>query len=48
MRYAVINSLGKVRNVIELDDGQVWPVPDGCTIVASELLNIGDMYEESE
>jgi hypothetical protein len=45
MRYAVISSAGVVENVIELEAGSNWSVPEGYTTVASDIANITDTYE---
>lgn len=31
-RYAVVDSSGLVENVILLEVGSDWPVPEGCTL----------------
>lgn len=47
MRMAVIEQDNKtVRNVVEFDGGAEWFAPEGFFTVPSDVLNIGDVYEE--
>lgn len=45
MRYIVIeNGTNIIRNEVELEPDNNWPVPENCFIVASDTLSIGDTY----
>jgi hypothetical protein len=45
MRYALIRiTTGTVENLIELEPGSNWPVPDGFEVVASDTAGIGMNY----
>jgi hypothetical protein len=33
-----------VENVIEYNDGDNWPIPEGRTLIESEEYSIGDTY----
>ena len=47
MRKAIIESAtGLVKNVILIDDGADWAIPDGCELVdASEAGGPGDTWD---
>lgn len=42
-RCIVVSASGTIENAI-LADPAVFPAPDGCSIVASEIGNIGDLF----
>lgn len=45
MRYALIGiSTGFVENVIELEEGHNWPIPDGYQVVQSDVAGPGWYY----
>lgn len=46
-RYAVINNLNKVINVIEWN-GDPWTPPLGCSLVIGDGLNTGDTFVKSK
>lgn len=49
MRYALINvASGNVDNVVEIDDLEAWPVPNGYQIIASGAAGIGWSYANGE
>ena len=45
MRHAVIDKKNFVVNVIIYKPGSTWTPPYECTIVPSEIANIGDWYD---
>lgn len=47
MRTALIQiATGIVQNVIELEPGANWRVPDGCVTIPSMTAGIGDTWSE--
>ena len=44
MRYAVIDTAGLVKNVIELEEETKWSPPEGCTCLPSEDAEPGGTY----
>lgn len=42
MRYALLNdSAGIVENVIEIEDLDAWPLPEGCSLIQSDTASPG-------
>lgn len=49
MRYAiVIKKTGIVDNVIELEEGHDWPIPDGSEVVKTETAGPGWSYKDGK
>lgn len=49
MRYAVINTAtGVVENLIELDQGNDWPVPEDHEVIQSDIAGPGWTYSAGE
>ncbi len=46
-RHAIIDKEGKVRNVV-VWEGKEWLPPRDHLVVASEICDIGDIYNESD
>ncbi len=46
-RYAVINSYGKVVNIIIWDEISLWKPPEGHRLEKNHELNIGDIWMSS-
>lgn len=44
-RYAIISADGKVENVVVWDGVATWQQVDGCAVVQSETLQIGEYIE---
>lgn len=47
MNHAVINKAGEVVNVIWWE-GAPWTPPEGCTVVKSDIMGIGDKYDNDK
>jgi hypothetical protein len=46
-RHAIIDSEGNVRNVV-IWEGKEWLPPRNHLVVASEICDIGDVYNDDE
>ncbi len=44
MRKALIDETGTVVNVIEIDEGADYSLPDGHQLVATDTASVGDTY----
>ncbi len=47
MRTALIDETGTVVNVIEINEGADYSLPDGHELVATETASVGDGYANS-
>ncbi len=45
MRHLIVGPDNSVVNVIEWDEGNAWSAPPGCTVIASDIGNIGDSFD---
>lgn len=46
-RYAVIKD-NKVINVVEYEPGSNWFPPKGCKLLASEIVDMHDIYDQQD
>ncbi|KKK70662.1 hypothetical protein LCGC14_2921710, partial [marine sediment metagenome] len=47
MRKALIDETGTVVNVIEINEGADYSLPDGHELVATDTASVGDSYANS-
>ena len=47
MRHALIDAMGSVVNVIELEPGSKWTPPEGHRVVQDDDCQIGDAHDGS-
>jgi hypothetical protein len=45
MRYVVLAADSRVVNVVEVAQGAEWSAPAGCTLLASDIGDIGDRFD---
>ena len=45
MRHALIDAMGSVVNVIELEPGSKWTPPEGHSVVRDDECQIGDTHD---
>ena len=45
MRYAIVNSVNKILNVIEWDGITPYTPPDGCGLICDDNISLDMVYD---